>query len=333
MNKFGHIYQHTLVDADDLGSGGGDDRGDNFVPPGDKPPTDEEKKLADELKVKADADKKDADKVVKDEDDDEKKKDTRIPLARHKELLEAERVERAKLEAKLANYEHGEDVAKTNAELQKAEDRLIGLEKEHAKLMNDGKVDEAAQKMGEIRKLERDVNDIRTDLKTAAAESRAYERARYETTVERVEAAYPEMSPKKNEKGEDNPSHDPVKIRKVLSVARAYQLDGFTPSAALQEAVKDILGEPKTKKQDEAVNVKPRVDDADAKKAAREEEARRKAADAADKTPPNGKGVGKDGDALGGGSLSAADVLKMDYKDFVKLDESTLSRMRGDLPT
>jgi hypothetical protein len=273
--------------------------------------------------------------VVEDEDEDEekKKKDTRIPLARHKEVLETERMERAKLEAKLAMYEGSEDVAKTNEELTKAEDRLIGFEKEHAKMSADGKVDEAAAKMTEIRKLERAINDIRTDLKTAAAESRAYERARYDTTVERIQSAYPQLNDDNKDHEDEEIRFNPSLVRKVLSVSRAYQADGMTPSAAVQEAVKDLLGEPKTKKQVQAVETKARVSDAEVKKAARDEEARRKAAEAAGKQPPNLKDTGKNSDTMGGGgTLEAADVMKMTYADFSKLDESTLSRMRGDIP-
>ncbi len=326
MYKF-HFFQHTLKDGEDLGGG---DRGDE-LPADDDKITDEERKLAEDLKAKAAAAKdKDSDET---DEEKEKKKDTRVPLNRHKELLEAERTERAKVEARLALYEKGADVAKTNEELTKAEDRLLGMEKEHAKLLNDGKVEEAAAKMSEIRKLERDVNDIRTDLKTAAAESRAYERARYDTTVERIQAAYPVLNDDNKDHEDPAMRFDPVVVRKVLSIAKAYQGDGLTPSAALQEAVKDLLGDPKTAKQKEAVDVKPRVDEAAVKKAQREEEARRKAAEASGKTPPGANGLGKESDKLGGGgTLSGADVMKLNYADFVKLDESTLSRLRGDLP-
>ena len=216
--------------------------------------------------------------------------------------------------------------------MNKAEERLVGLEKEHAKLITDGKHEEAAVKMGEIRKLERSMNEIRTDLKAAAAESRAYERARYDITVDRVEEAYPVMNPANKDHEDPEMRYDVVKVRKVLAVARGYQTDGMTPSKALQEAVKDLLGEPKTAKQKTAVEVTPRVDEAAKKKAEREEEARRKAAEAAGKTPPSPGNAGKDSDALGGtGALSGADVMKMSYADFSKLDESTLSRLRGDV--
>jgi hypothetical protein len=327
-------YMHaSLKDGDDLpGAGDVVDRGDSLEGGDEKPPNAEEKKVAEDLKAK-EAEKVKAKEDEEDEGEEKTRKDTRIPLARHKEILEEERVRNAQLTAKLAQYEGAQDIEKTNAELTKAQQRLIGLEAEHAKLLTDGKVDEAARKMGEIRDLTESVNDIRVNLKVAAAESRAYERARYDTTVDRIQTAYPVLN-------DDNKDHEDAELRfnpslvsKVLRVAKAYQLDGMTPSDALQEAVKDLLGEPKTAKQKEAVEVKPRVSEAEAKKAQREEEARVKAAEAAKKQPASDKSVGKDSDKMGGGgSLSAADVLKLSYSDFAKLDEKTLSAMRGDVP-
>ncbi|HEX3070779.1 MAG TPA: hypothetical protein VHX14_19575, partial [Thermoanaerobaculia bacterium] len=169
---------HTLRDGEDLS---GADRGDE-LPEGDKPITDDEKKVAEELKLKekadedAKAEKEKAEKEKKEakdedeEEDDDKRKDTRIPLKRHKEILEEERLKTAQALAKLAQFQGAEDIGKTNEELNKASQRLIGMEAEHAKLINDGNVAEAAKKMSEIRLLERDINDIRTDLKAAAAE-------------------------------------------------------------------------------------------------------------------------------------------------------------------
>ncbi len=343
MKIIKYPYQAPLKDGEDLGLR---DRGDDVADPNaGKPLTDEEKRVAEELKAKETAEaeaKAEADAAAKAkaeadgemEDDPEnpgkqRRKDSRIPVSRHKEILEAERAERAKLEARLAQYERGEDLAETNKEIEKAEEELVKLEAGYAKLLADGKTDEAAKEMTKIRRIERSINEAKGELRAQASEARAYERARYDITVDRIEAAYPEMSPKLPD-GEVNPEFNAAKVKKVLSVSRAYQLDGMTPSAALQEAVKDILGDPKTSQQKTAVDVRPRVDDAAAKKAAREEEARRKAAEAAGKTPPNEK-AGLAGDRLGG-SLKDIDVMKLSQQDFAKLDESTLSQLRGDVP-
>lgn len=346
-----HSYMHTLKDGADLPGAGelgedAPDRGDLVEGKKEKELTDEEKAAAaKELKDAEDAEaKKKADEEAKkkkgegseedDEPDEVKRKDNRIPLKRHKEILEEERTARLKAEAKLAQYERSEDISKTNEELTKAEERLLGMMEEYNKLLVDGKVDDANKRMAEIRKLDRDIADIKGDLKAAAAESRAYERARYDTTVERIESAYPQLN-------EDNKNHDdpekrfrPELVAKVLRVSRAYQQDGMPPAQALQDAVKDLIGDPVTAKQKEAVDVKARVDDADVKKAARDEEVRRKAAEAASKQPPSMKGAGKDADKMGGkggASLTGEDVMQMSYEQFAKLDQDTLSRLRGDV--
>jgi hypothetical protein len=101
------------------------------------------------------------------------------------------------------------------------------------------------------------------------------------------------------------------------------------PGPALQMAVKDLLGEPKTKKQENAVDVLPKVSEADAKKAEREEAARLKAAKTVEKSPPDLKNAGVDSDKMGG-SLSAENVMKLSYTEFSKLDDAALSRLRGD---
>lgn len=326
-----------------------EDRGDDYTPPADdsaaaaaaeaaKTQTDAD--AAAEAEITRLAEEKAAGKEGKDDktDDDEEdddaaakagkpKREARIPLSRHKEMLERERADRGRLEARLAQYERGADVAATNAALTKAETDLVAKEKTYAALVSDGKPDEAAKVMGEIRLLERNMNEQRTALVAVAAESRAYERARYDTTVERVESAYPQLNP------DDEDAFDGALANKVMRISKAYQLDGLTPSKALQEAVKDLLGDPVTAKEKAAVDTKPKVDAEDlkaAKAAERKETALRAAAEAAGKTPAALSKAGADSDKLGGGVIRAADVMKMSQDEFAKLDENLLAKMRGD---
>lgn len=325
-----------------------EDRGDEYTPP-----VDDSAAAAEAAKTQTDADaaaeaeiarlaeEKAAGKEGKDDktdDDDEEdddaaakagkpKREARIPLSRHKEMLERERADRGRLEARLAQYERGADVAATNAALTKAETDLVVKEKTYAALVSDGKPDEAAKVMGEIRLLERNMNEQRTALVAVAAESRAYERARYDTTVDRVESAYPQLNP------DDEDVFDGALANKVMRISKAYQLDGLTPSKALQEAVKDLLGDPVTAKEKAAVDTKPKVDAEDlkaAKAAERKETALRAAAEAAGKTPAALAKAGADSDKLGGGVIRASDVMKMSQDEFAKLDENLLSKMRGD---
>src|SRR5574337_574014 len=78
-------------------------------------------------------------------------------------------------------------VSQTNNEITEAENKILGLEKEYAKLLADGKPDEAAAKMAEIRRLDRSVVEAKTRMETEVATARAVEQVRYDTAVERVE--------------------------------------------------------------------------------------------------------------------------------------------------
>lgn len=311
------------------------DRGDEI-----NQPTDADKAAADKAAAdKAAAEKAEADKVAelanKDEKDDKGEKDEKddkgekrgkiIPLDRHEAILRREREAREAAEAQLAKYAKGEAVSEINKDLAEAEQALLDMETKYDKLLVDGKTDEAARVRAEIRALDRKIADKKVEFATAAAESRAYEKARYDTTVDRIEAAYPVLNP-------DSETYDADLARRVTRVAHSYQLDGFTPSKAVQEAVKTLLGEPATMKQQNAVEVEARVSDAEAARAKREEEARKKALDTKDKQPASLAKVGADSDKLGQSSTKL-DVMKMSQEDFANLatkDPEALAKLRGD---
>ena len=249
-----------------------------------------------------------------------KGKDTRIPLNRHKEIIEKERAQRAALEAQLKQYQDGAKVADINAELTAAENDLIKLEGEYTKLMIDGEAEKAAAKMAEIRKLDRSISEQKSDMKVQAAESRAVERVRFDTVVERVEAAYPVMNP-------DHDDYDQETVQDVIDLKVTYERRGATPSAALQKAVTKLLGA-ETKKQETATTVTPKVDAATVA-AERKEAATKAGIDAAKKTPATSAKAGIDTDKLGGG-ITAKNVMNMSQSEFAKLDPSLLADLRGD---
>lgn len=349
-------YMKPADDGIDGGSGGGDvDRGDNWTPTEDQDHTAlkaaQEKAAADaaaaakaeaeaaaaakakktedgadagtEAKTKAEGE-GDGDGAADGEGEDGKRKDTRVPLSRHKEILDAERARREAVEKELQKYREGQQIAATNEEITELEDKVIKAEAEYSKLITDGEVDKAAAKMREIRAFEREINDKKTDMRIAAAEARAVEKVRYDALVERMEEAYPQLNP-------EHEDFDKNKTAEVLDMKAAFQARGYTPTEALQKAIKYVMP-PKTKAQTQATEVKPRVDADDAAKAkaaARAEEQRKKNADAATKQPPDLKTIGADSDKMGGG-ISAKDVMKMSYEDFKKLDDKTLAAMRGD---
>lgn len=322
------------------GSGGAADRGDDWTPT-DGDAAEEQKRLEQEEAAKKAAEEKTAEekaaaaKAAADqaagkgegegEGDKGGKKDTRIPLSRHTEILAKERERREAAERELAASRQGAAVAKTNEDIAKAETQVVEMEKEYLKLLADGKVDEAAAKMSEIRRTERSIVQTQAQFETQAAEARAYERVKYDTTVERLEAAYPQINP-------DHDDFDKEITGEVIEMRDGYLATGrYTRAEALQKACKQLL-KTSTAKQKDATEVDVRVDKDELAKAAAEE--RKKAAveknlDAAKKQPPNTAHVGADTDKAGG-TLKGADVIKMNQDDFKKLSDADLAKLRGD---
>lgn len=276
------------------------------------------KELAAEIDADAETDEEETKEEAKDEP---KKKDSRIPLSRHKEILEKEREQRAALERQLAQYQQGKQIANVNEEITALENNVLKLEKEYASLLTDGEIDKATAVMQQIRKAERDMAEAKSDMKIHAAEIRATERARYNTALERVEAAFPTLNP-------DHEDYDEAAMAEVADLKSAYEMKGLTPTAALQKAVKMIV-EPRTTRQEVATSSNPRVSEKDIA-AERKKGAVEKTVKAVTKTPPSLSRVGLDGDKMGGGADSAEAVMKMSQSEFAKLSEEALARLRGD---
>lgn len=320
---------YTLQNSEVGAAGGGSvDRGDNLEPEVKGPTAEEtaaaEAAAAEEAAAAALAAEIEAKEKQKEEgegEEDTKKKDSRIPASRHKEILEKEREKRTAVEQELAKYKQGGVIADVNAEITSLENSVATMEKEYAQLLTDGEIDKATAKMGEIRKAERAMAEAKSDLKIQAAEIRNTERARYNITLERIEAAYPTLNP-------DHDDFDEEIMDEVVELKDAYQLKGFTPTQALQKAVK-LLVEPRTTKQEIATSSEPRVPGKD-KGAERKAEAVAKTVKAVGATPPSLDKVGMDSNKAGGGALDAKAVMNMSQKEFAALNPETLALMRGD---
>lgn len=252
---------------------------------------------------------------------EDKKKDSRIPLSRHEAVLSKEREKRAALEAQLAQYQQGSQLQAMNVDLTAAENKIVALEKEYATLLTDGEIDKATATMREIRRLDREITEANGDMKIQAATARATESARYNTALDRIEGAFPVLNP-------DHEDYDRDTENEVSDLAAAYQTRGMTPTAALQKAVKLIVGV-EGSRQEAATSVKPQVDAKDVA-AERKRDAATAAAKAIGKTPANMERAGVNSDKLGGGALSAEAVMRMSQKEFAGLSDSDLSKMRGD---
>lgn len=308
--------------ADGADAGGTDtaDRGDDLDVAVEDDPKDVKDALKDPFEDE-DEDKEDEDKAEKDGEDKPKAKakDSRIPLARHKDILAKERAQRDALEQRLAQYEKGSQVAKTNEDLTKAEDAILGMEKQYNQLLADGEVEKASELMSKIRRAEREVVETKAEMRAQVAEARARESARYDIVLERIEESYPALNP-------DADEFDSELMQDVVDLKDVYQRRGMTPTKAMQAAVKKLLGQ-ETSAQKGATDVTPRVDAKDVA-TERKRSATAKATDAARRTPPSSRDVGIDSDKAG--ILTAKDVIRLDQDKFAKLAEDQLAKLRGD---
>lgn len=314
-------YMAPAGEAD--GGGGMVDKGDDFIPTGeDAPEPEPEAKapVADAGTDDDDVDPEDPDADLKAEETP-KKKDQRIPLSRHKDILAKERDARAALEARLAQYEKGSEVAKVNEDITALENDIISKEKEYTRLLADGEIDKAAALMREIRIADRQITEAKSEMRVQASIAQTTEQVRYDAALERIEGAYDQLNP-------DSDSFDKEVLAEVVEMKIFYErMRNLTPTKALQAAVKKILGQ-EDRSQEKATDIAPRVSKEDVA-AARKKQAVSKNATAASKTPANFSKVGIDSDKAGG-SLSPQDVMKMSQEDFKKLPDDVLARMRGD---
>lgn len=308
-------------DGGDAGGGSPLDRGDDLdVAVEDEPKAEDLKNPFEDDKADDKPDDEAEDKAEDEEDKPKKGKGSKIPLDRHKEILAKERAQREALERELAQYKQGQQVTQTNEEITKMEDAILAMEKQYNKLLADGEIDKAAELMSKIRRGEREIVELKADMKAQAAEIRAREAARYDIVLERIEEAYPQLNP-------DHDDFDKDLVQDVADLKEVYQKRGYAPSKALQLAVKKLLGS-ETRTQETATEVTPRVSDKDVA-TERKKAAVARNADAAKRTPPSTRDIGLDHDKAGGG-LSPKDVMNMSQEEFAKLTEEQLRKLRGD---
>lgn len=327
-------FQMSVVD--DAGGGAAEDRGDTIA---DSVKVVDTTAVADPMKDGKDDkaskdDKAGADESEEEDEEEEEgeedsegkddaaktKKDTRIPLARHKAMIDKARAERDSAVAQLAKYTQGEAIGRVNDKIAADETKLVALEAEYNKFLIDGDIDKATAKMSEVRKLERSITQERTNMAAEIASANAVEQVRFEAVLGRIEAAYPVVNP-------DHDLFDQAVANKVLRLKRGFELQGAPSSAALQEAVDTLLGATTTK-QEQATTVTPRVAKEDVEKQ-RKAEALKRNVEASKAAAPSTASVGLNSDEKGG-QVTAEAVKTMKQSEFAKLTDSELARLRGD---
>lgn len=320
-----NLFARFMAPADDGADLGlNADRGDNLTPPAATTETTTDHDAAAAglgLNAEGETETPEAD----DETDEEAEKKTkkpkdepRIPKSRLDKVLK----ELQDAKEQLAKTQQTQQQETTTAELKAASTRLSDLEKTLTKQIADGETEKAAATLADIRELSEAIADYKAEMRAEAATAMAVEQVRESMVIDRIEEAYPELNP-------SHEDYDESKIAKVLKIRNGLMATGDSRSAAMQEAVKLVMGDPKTAKERTAVDVTPRVnkDDVAGKRKA---DAVARNTDAANKQPPTTAKVGTDSDKLGGGTLKAEDVMKMSQDEFAQLDEKTLARMRGD---
>lgn len=280
-----------------------------------------EAKMTPEEKAAADAAKAEADAA-----DAAKKKDSRIPQSRHEAILAKEREKSAALQAQLDAAQRGQHKAVVNEDIAKSEEKLTTLEAEYNELITNGDTKAATAKMAEIRRLDNQIGAQRLELATSTAERNAVERVRFDAAVTHMEDTYSVLKP-------GSADFDQEKVDEVLRLMGAFRAGDPTLGAtdALRDAVKYAMGDPvkaaKATKEDEPADDK-------AAKAAKVEADRKADAiargiAAAAAQPASTANVGKNSDDAG--KLTAERAAGMSQKEFAKLPEAELAKLRGDV--
>lgn len=307
------LYPH-LAPAGAEGDAGGAppvDRGDNFTPTDDDAAP-EVKKVDAEPKV--DTTDPEAKKDGEDKDEKGKKKEHFIPKSRFDEINQKAKAKEAALQAEIQKLREAAEANKVDANIEQIDAKVKELDEKYDDAMMDGDKAKAREIKAELRKYEKARADMVSHAYSAQAQIAAIEQYRYDNALDAIEAQYPVL----NEANED---FDPEMTVEIADLMAFHQQKGMSKADALKKAALTLLGPPKGKET---------PPDANALRAQRSEEARKKAAEAIGKQPPDISKVGQDSDKLGGGELKPKDLLKMTPEQFSKLDEATLSRLRGD---
>lgn len=313
------------------GGGGADDknppvdRGDDFKSPldnagkGDKLGDDEDDKSKDKGDPDKEGEETEEEKAerLRLEAEEEKKKRIRIPKSRFDEALgKAKQREQALLD-EIEKLKGGQQASATAKAVKDMRTEIDKLQDKYEDLILDGKKDEARKVRRQVEELRDELSEYQTNTKSEAARKAAIDEMSYNAQLAGYEAKYPALNPEHEDFDED-------KTDEVATLLNAFVKAGQKRADALAKAVKYVLGAPSAPTKG--------GDDDKAKELAeqRAAEARKKAADANKKQPPNAKDVGLDSDKAGGGKGGDVDVLRLSQDKFAKLDEETKAKLRGD---
>lgn len=243
-----------------------------------------------------------------------------VPKGRFDEAVRKERAEKERLEARLKELEQRENERALSEDAEEANKQLTELISQHTQLISDGELEKASTIMQKMLTLQGDIQSKALERTRKSSVQQAKQEVQYDTTVERLEADYPQINP-------DSEDFDPDSVNEIQSyMAGLMQMQKLTPAAALRKATTTILGPKK-----EVVGDEPAAKEEEAAENGlrRKEAAVKKAVETQSKQPPSTKDVGLDHDKEGG-ALDASSVMKMTQEEFSKLPDDKLSSLRGD---
>lgn len=240
----------------------------------------------------------------------------RIPKARFDEAQQKARAREEALQQKILELERAQGVQHQSVEVSKAQKQLDELQDKYEDLVMDGKKDEAKAVRRQVEQLRDQLTDYKTTVKSEAARKAAIDDLRFDSLLAKAESTYPVLNP-------ENDQFDRAKTEEVADLMEAFQAKGFTRAAALEKAIKYVMGP--------AQSALPLGDETTAAlRAKRAEDARKKAAEADKKQPASTSKVGLNSDAAGSRDTPGIDIMRMSQDKFAKIDEDTLSKLRGD---
>ena len=299
------------------------DRGDEVSPLSDagKAPEDDAEEEEDAAELPEDEEAEGASDEDEDDDDEEDeepeekpKKRIRIPKERFDEALSKARSREEALNQRIAELEKRIQTGTKKVEVAEAQTKLEELQDKYEEYLVDGDRENAKKIRSQIDKLRDDLIDSRTSEKSDAARRAAIDELKYDSLLAKLEGDYAAINP-------DSENYNQDQTEEVGVLLEAFVSRGFTRHAALEKAVKYVLG---------PVKKTEATDDSDVIRDERATKARKKAADAAKKQPPSTTNVGKDSDKGGKQNPAGVDVFRLSQDKFAELDEDTLSKLRGD---
>lgn len=303
------LFKRLLDAADDNGSSGGVDRGDDFKPtsaaevvvegpveeivPADEP----------EVEIKPEPPRDDAGKF--------------IPKTRFDDAVGKERSRAEAAERRLAEIEQQQASLNRSVDIDKAAQDVAELRKMERAALLDGNEEKAASLSAQADLLNRRIAIAEAGHMSSQDKAQALEDMRMELTIERMEEKYPVLN-------SESEAFDQDIVDDILDKQQGImQRERLSPSKALAKAVESIMRRA-TPEAGEKTGLSAAQGGVDRKAAAVA-----KNVSAAKAQPGSLKNAGIDSDKAGN-NAPTPDAADMTYEEFNALPESTRAKMRGD---